>query len=546
MYLRKLIRPVSIIFMVVLATACSTIGEQPCQPEFKQLHFTILHTNDNHGRFWRNARGELGMAARKTLIDNVRKEVEKEGGKVLVLSAGDINTGVPESDIQDARPDFEGMNLIGYDAMTLGNHEFDNPISVLRQQQKWAKFPFLSANVYERKTGKHFVEPWEILNIKGVKVALMGLTTEDTVFLGNKDYTERLYFENVVDAAKKAVPILKDKYKADIIIGMTHIGHYLDAEHGNNAPGDVSLAENVDGIDILVGGHSQSRLLRPDIKNNTYILQAWEWGKYVGRADFTYTYFDSLDDKGHRMGILKLDNYRLIPVNLKKPVVVGGKKSWVTIDEEIPEDPTVLAKLKPYQEKGEKLLGRTVGWLDHDLLGGRDLVRAHPAAIGNLIARAQMEKVGADLAIINGGGIRGGLKAGKLTEKDLLKVQPFGNMVSYVTLTGRELKNYIEDVASIKPPNGGFPHFANVKLVMEGDNLKNLDIGGKPVQMDKKYKLSVNAYSANGGDNWSDIAEKPSYVNTGLTDFIALKEYIQNHTPIKFSNLKPKGEIIRR
>lgn len=101
----------------------------------KTYKITILHTNDHHGHFWRSEYGEYGLAAQKTLVDGIRKEVAAQGGSVLLLSGGDINTGVPESDLQDAEPDFRGMNLIGYDAMAVGNHEFDNPLSVLRQQE---------------------------------------------------------------------------------------------------------------------------------------------------------------------------------------------------------------------------------------------------------------------------------------------------------------------------------------------------------------------------------------------------------------------------
>ena len=95
----------------------------------KTYKITVLHTNDHHGHFWRNEYGEYGLAAQKTLVDGIRKEVAAEGGSVLLLSGGDINTGVPESDLQDAEPDFRGMNLVGYDAMAIGNHEFDNPLA---------------------------------------------------------------------------------------------------------------------------------------------------------------------------------------------------------------------------------------------------------------------------------------------------------------------------------------------------------------------------------------------------------------------------------
>jgi 5'-nucleotidase/UDP-sugar diphosphatase len=132
----------------------------------KTYKITILHTNDHHGHFWRSEYGEYGLSAQKTLVDGIRKEVAAQGGSVLLLSGGDINTGVPESDLQDAEPDFRGMNLIGYDAMAVGNHEFDNPLSVLRQQEKWAKFPFLSANIYQKSTGERCSSRGRCLSVR--------------------------------------------------------------------------------------------------------------------------------------------------------------------------------------------------------------------------------------------------------------------------------------------------------------------------------------------------------------------------------------------
>ena len=149
------------------------------------------------------------------------------------------------------------------------------------------------------------------------------------------------------------------------------------------------------------------------------------------------------------------------------------------------------------------------------------------------------------MAVINGGGIRTGLNAGKLTEKNILEVQPFGNMVSYVLLSGKELRNYIEDIAAIKPVSGGFAHFANVKLVMEGDKLVKLEVGGKPVSKDTMYKLAINSFSAGGGDQWPVLDEKASFINTGYTDALALKEYIAKHSPLKLKDYQPKGEVVR-
>lgn len=314
---------------VSTAVLASLIG---CSPEpshewqkDKTYHLTVLHTNDHHGRFWQNKHGEYGMAARKTLIDNIRQEVEEDGGTILLLSGGDINTGVPESDLQDAEPDFKGMNRIGYDAMALGNHEFDNPLDVLMKQKDWAKFPLLSANIYDKTTGKRLFEAYKIFDKQGIKIAVIGLTTEDTAKIGNPEYLGNIEFRDPKAEAKVLIEEIKEKEKPDLIFAVTHMGHYENGQHGINAPGDVALARYLDegSLDMIVGGHSQEPVCmespnhvnasfkpgddcQPDVQNGTYIVQAHEWGKYVGRADYTF-----------KNGELDMVSYNLIPVNLK-------------------------------------------------------------------------------------------------------------------------------------------------------------------------------------------------------------------------------------
>ena len=205
----------------------------------KTYHFTILHNNDIHGHFWANDKGEYGFAAQKTLIDGIKKEVEAKGGSVILLNAGDFNTGVPESDMQNARPDIEAMNEIGYEAVTLGNHEFDNPLQLLDMQEKWAKFPFLAANVYNVKTGKLLVKPYTLLDKNGLKVAVVGLTTEDTAKLGNPEYMNQVRFDDPTETARKVLADLNKTEKPDVKIALTHMGYYYDGNFGSNAPGDV-------------------------------------------------------------------------------------------------------------------------------------------------------------------------------------------------------------------------------------------------------------------------------------------------------------------
>ncbi len=520
---------------VVLAIAgCSMMGpKQPDWQEDKEYRVTILHTNDHHGRFWQSSRGEYGMAARKTLIDNIREEVALDDGNSLLLSGGDINTGVPESDLQDAEPDFRGMNMLKYDAMALGNHEFDNPLSVLKQQQEWAGFPFLSANITDAKTGKPLFDAYKIFQVNDLKVAVMGLTTDDTVKLGNPEYLEGIKIESPIKVAAKLVPELRKK--ADIVVAVTHMGHYNNGNYGGNAPGDVTLARTVPGIDVVVGGHSQNPLFQPDEQNGTLILQAHEWGKYVGRLDFVF-----------KNGDIVWSEYRLIPVNLKKKVKnAEGKTERVFIEEEIAQDPEMLAMLTPFQEKGQEELNVEIGFSNGDFVGERGVVRNQETNLGNLISRAMKEKVNADIGIMNSGGIRDNMEAGVITYKSVLKVQPFGNAISYVDLTAAELTDYLSAVASKQAGTGAFGQFDGVALTLKDGKATNIMVNGQPLDAAKSYRVAINSYVATGGDGYPKVIDHANYVNSGYVDADVLVEYVQNNAPLDIADFAPTGNVKR-
>ncbi|MES1492264.1 5'-nucleotidase C-terminal domain-containing protein [Escherichia coli] len=336
----------------------------------KTYKITVLHTNDHHGHFWRNEYGEYGLAAQKTLVDGIRKEVAAEGGSVLLLSGGDINTGVPESDLQDAEPDFRGMNLVGYDAMAIGNHEFDNPLTVLRQQEKWAKFPLLSANIYQKSTGERVL------------------------------YTP-----------------------------------------------------------------------------------------------------------------------------------------------EIAENQQMISLLSPFQNKGKAQLEVKIGETNGRLEGDRDKVRFVQTNMGRLILAAQMDRTGADFAVMSGGGIRDSIEAGDISYKNVLKVQPFGNVVVYADMTGKEVIDYLTAVAQMKPDSGAYPQFANVSFVAKDGKLNDLKIKGEPVDPAKTYRMATLNFNATGGDGYPRLDNKPGYVNTGFIDAEVLKAYIQKSSPLDVSVYEPKGEV---
>lgn len=519
--------------LAIAAIAVSSCTWLPVSYDAEKTYkITVLHTNDHHGRFWSNRHGEYGLAARKTLIDQIRQEVAADGGHVLLLSGGDINTGVPESDLQDAEPDFKGMGQLGYDAMALGNHEFDNPLSVLRKQQSWVDFPFLSANIYDQQ-GKRLFPAYTTFNVEGLNVAVLGLTTEDTAKLGNPEFIGAVDFRDPITEARQLVPKLKQQ--AQLVIAVTHMGHYPIAKHGINAPGDVSLARQVDGLDVIVGGHSQDPLFKPDRQNDTLILQAYEWGKYVGRADFEF-----------KAGELTLKNYRLLPVNLKKKVKRGNKEERIFIGQPIAENQEVKAFLAPYQEKGQAELSKEVAKLDGKLEGDRHIVRFKPTNLGELVAKAQQEKMQADLAVMNSGGIRDSIEAGSVTYKDILKVQPFGNLVAKVDLTGKELLDYLAVLAAKPSDSGAFAQFSGVNLLIKQGKLIKATINGQPINPDKTYRLALNSYIAAGGDGYPKMDKHPNYVNSGFVDAEVLIEYMSQHNPIAIADYQSGKKIIRQ
>lgn len=513
----------------------------------KTYRFTVLHTNDTHGRYWHNDKGEFGFAAQKTLIERIRKEVKAQGGQVLLLHAGDFNTGVPESDLQNARPDIEGLNMLGYEAAALGNHEFDIPQQILGMQEQWAKFPLLSANVRWGKTAAHLVKPYTVLNKGGLRIAVVGLTTPDTKTLGNPDYTKALVFDPAAEAAKRTLAQIERRYKPDVRIALTHLGYDEQGQHGTNAPGDVSLARALpeNAFDLIIGGHSHTTVCtdgqgnlvkdyapgqacKPDFQNGTWIVQAGEWGKYLGRADFEF-----------KNGQTRLVNYQLIPINLKKAVKnAEGKTEHTLYQAEIPADPKVLAHLKTYQDQGDKLLGVEAGSTEGVFDGKRENVRSKQMPLGKLIATAQMERGRADVALMNGGGIRDSLPEGKITYRDILKVQPFGNVLSTVPMTGAELKAYLETALKFSPGAGAYPQFAGLEIQTypQGCHIQGISavkVKGEALDERKTYVLSIPSFIAAGGDNYPVLRGKPGFVDGGFVDAEVLKDYFGKNSPVK-------------
>lgn len=346
---------------------------------------------------------------------------------------------------------------------------------------------------------------------------------------------------------------LRAKEKPDVIIAATHMGHYDNGHHGSNAPGDVEMARELPAgyLDMIVGGHSQDPVCMakenvkqadyipgtpctPDRQNGTWIVQAHEWGKYIGRADFTFL-----------NGKLTLDHYELVPINLKHKVKnADGSSTWVNYTPEIAKNPAMQKLLTPFQKKGEAQLGVKIGSVNGRLEGDRSKVRFVQTSMARLILEGQIDRTKADFAIMSGGGVRDSIESGAITYKDVLKVQPFGNTLVYVDMKGSEVEKYLAVVANKQVDSGAYAQFARVSLTADGTGVSHILINGKPLEADKTYRMATLSFNATGGDGYPLVDKLPGYVNTGFVDAEVLKQYIQSHSPLDVAQYQPAGEIV--
>jgi 5'-nucleotidase/UDP-sugar diphosphatase len=434
----------------------------------EQVEIRILYLNDFHGfaePYKPFGSDEMygGIAYLAGEVDHLRKEKAS-----LLLSAGDMIQGNNWTNLFRGESTIELMNLMRFDAMVVGNHEFDFGQDVLRRRISESKFPVLGANV----EGLDLLKPFLIKELNGVRVAVIGVVTEDTLISTYPRNVAGLRFVSPIDTVEKYIKELKDR--SDVVVVLSHIGY----------PADRILAENVRGIDVIVGGHSHTKLTKPVMVRNTIIVQAWEHGKSLGVLDL---------------------------------MVEGGKivKFEGCLEEIKPKtgkaDPTALAVVKKYREKEEALLNEKVGEAEVDLDG--ENVRRMETNLGNLISDIMRYTSGADVTIINGGGIRASIKKGELRVKDVYSVLPFENYIVAIKLTGKQITEALEyGVSGVEDEEGGFPQVSGLTFEYspserKGLRIKKVCIQGKLIDLDKEYIVATNDFLAAGGDGYKVFAE---------------------------------------
>ena len=446
---------------------------------------TLLHLNDLHGALepTRAAAGqpEEGGAARLAAL--VRTE---RTPATLFLAAGDLMQGTNLSNLFAGRPVIEALNLMGLDASAVGNHEFDGGQAALAERAAEARFPFLAANI-------DGAGPWkaaEVRRVGNVRVALFGLTTEETPVATHPRNVTGLSFTDAVAAARRMVAELRPQ--ADIVVALTHLGFEEDEK----------LAAAVPGIDVIVGGHTHTRAEQPEQVGATLIVQAFERGAVLGRLDLEVT-----------EGKVASHRYRLIPVD-----AAAG------------EDPGVAAVVAGYAAQLGERMREPVGAAGVDLDGAKDAVRSRETNLGSLVADVMREAAGADVALVNGGTIRAGIPAGPVTVGAIYNVLPFDNWLISFALTGRELRAALETgVSRVEVGDGGFPQVSGMRYVFDprsspGSRIVSVEVGGAPLDEERTYVLATHDFLAAGGNGYTIFAGHEAVFNDSgrwLRDVVA-------------------------
>lgn len=438
---------------------------------------TIVHTNDTHARLLEDKYAGMGFAKLATKV----KELRANNPNVLLLDAGDTFHGLPIATISKGEKVVELMNLMGYDAMVPGNHDFNYGADRLLELAEKAEFSVLAANVKKQEDGTTILKPYIIKEIDGVKIGIFGVTTPETKYKSHPKNTEGLDILDPVKVSEEIVNELKEQ-EVDMIICISHVG--LDE---SSEVKSTDIAENVEGIDIIVDGHSHSALTEGKLVGDTLIVQTGEYDKNLG----------------------------IVNVEVKDGEILNKTAGLFTKEEaaELEEDAEVKAFIDEVEAANSEVTSVVIGETKVKLDGEREQVRAGETNLGNILTDAMIKASGADLAITNGGGIRASIDVGKITKLDVITVLPFGNQLTVIEVKGEDIVKALEHGTSSYPETkGAFPQVGGMTFTLDlskevGNRVTDVMIQGEPIDLNRYYKLATNDFMAAGGDDYEMFAD---------------------------------------
>jgi 2',3'-cyclic-nucleotide 2'-phosphodiesterase/3'-nucleotidase/5'-nucleotidase len=413
--------------------------------------------------------------------------------------------------------------MVGYDAMALGNHEFDISSAVLADFMKAAKFSIVSANLdlskdpdFKSAIGKF--SPFVVKQLNGFKVGIIGLTTE--TFRETSSPSEYIGIFSAIESTKKSVVALQNQ-GVDKIIVLSHLGLYEDME----------LAKQVAGVDVIVGGHTHDKLDSALLIGNTAIVQAGQYGQHLGVLDVAF------DRKGN-----------IVPAQINGRLIVLNPDSKVEGEAgEVAAHPAVKAIVDKATAEIAEYRNVEVGTANVALDGVRANVRTKETNLGNFIADSYLaygkKLKNAQVALVNGGGIRESIAQGKITLGNVLTVMPFGNTMGVLDITGSQFKEAIENgVSNVEKTDGRFPQIAGARYTFDKSKpakqrvvtLEVKDSNGDFVAVDPKqtYRIVTNSFVMKGGDGY-DMFNFASYrEDLGVVDYEMFVEYLKTNNPV--------------
>lgn len=467
-----------------------------------------MHTNDLHGQIqpipWRTEDGTIlvgGAPALGALIRQERARAEAMGEGFLYLDAGDLWQGTPDGNLTGGRVVVEWMNLIGVDAVAVGNHEYDEGEVALRALAVHARFPILGANVHQADGGAFpYLQPWVIREVAGVRIGIGGILTSRTGMLTRKGVTEGVAFGDEVQVARRVVQELRAA-GAEVVILITHVGVDVDAV----------LARLVEGVDLIVGGHSHTAIASPapESQTGTLVVQTQGKGRALGVVQLTWD---------RRVGRVTETSGRLVPV----------------LEAEAGRDPETVALVKRWTAEIGRRMAEPIGTTTAPLV--REPAMPGSSPLGNLVADIMREATDARFAFHNRTGIRADLPGGTITLRDVYQVCPFGNSLVTMELTGAQVKKVLAysvlehryglEISGLEVEvrdRKGIPRIGKVRVMP----------GGGRLDPRKVYRAVTNSYLGKGGDGEGLFAGATAYEDTGIVLRDVMTEYLRRNSPIE-------------
>ena len=484
---------------------------------------TILSTTDIHGNlypldYYTNKPEARGLARVSTIV----KQARRENPNLLLVDSGDTIQGTPlayyHNKKNNAPPDpvMLAMNAIGFDAMAVGNHEYNFGLKVLEKARREARFPWLSANTYRRGTDETYHKPYVVKEVGGVRVGILGLTTAGVPFWENAENYAGLEFREPVAEARRWVGVLRDRERVDLVVVAMHMGLERDLRSGELTPGQVTnenaalaVAEGVAGVDVILMGHTHRET--PSLfVGGALLTQASYWGRHVARAD---VYLERGEGGRWR---------------------VAARQARTVSVEGVAGDPEILKIAEPYHNETQAWLGSRVGESEKELTAAD--ARFRDTAILDLIQRVQLETGKADVSMAASFNPQARIPRGPVTVRDIAALYVYENTLVVIEVTGRQLKDALEhsaryfrayepgktaaELVDEKIPGYNFDIAEGVTYDLDisrpvGSRVRNLSFRGRPVTPEQKFRLATNNYRVNGGGGYTMYRGAPVLYRSG-------------------------------